>query len=360
MLAGARRAVENPIITRSAVGPSRPGLRVIGVLNPAATRHGDETVLLLRVAEGPGDVAASEVAAPIYDSRSGQIHVRRWPRDAPGVDATDPRMIVVEGQSWLTSLSHLRVARSTDGIHFEVESTPALSPATEYEAFGVEDARVTRLDDTYWVNYTAVSSHGIATALASTRDFRRFERHGVIFPPNNRDVTIFPERIAGRWTALHRPMPSGLGTTAIWLATSPDLIAWGDHRIVAEPRAGMWDDVKVGGGAVPFRVDAGGHAAWLAVYHGVTGSPHRYALGALLLDAGDPSRVLARSREPILQPEAPYEKTGFFGEVVFTCGLLPPPNDGTADDAVRVYYGAADGVTAVADLSLRAILAGLA
>jgi predicted GH43/DUF377 family glycosyl hydrolase len=260
---------------------------------------------------------------------------------------------VVDGRTWLTSISHLRVARSADGIHFEIEPSPALAPAAEQEAFGVEDARITLIDGTYWINYTAVSPHGIATALASTRDFRTFERHGVIFPPDNRDVTIFPERIDGRYLALHRPMPTGIGTPAIWAASSPDLIAWGGHRLVAAARAGCWDDVKVGGGAVPFRVRVDGRDHWLAIYHGVTGSPPRYSLGALLLDGRDPARVVARSRTPILAPEAAYEREGFFGGVVFTCGALA---DG---ELVRIYYGAADGVTAVADLSLGAILSTL-
>jgi beta-1,2-mannobiose phosphorylase / 1,2-beta-oligomannan phosphorylase len=92
---------------------------------------------------------------------------------------------------------------------------------------------------------------------------------------------------------------------------------------------------------------------WLAVYHGVTRSSGAYSLGALLLAAGDPSRVIARSGDPILAPEAAYEREGFHGGVVFTCGLL------AEDDRVRIYYGAADGVTAVADLSLERILAGL-
>ena len=98
---------------------------------------------------------------------------------------------------------------------------------------------------------------------------------------------------------------------------------------------------------------AGGRDAWLAIYHGVTSSPLTYSLGALLLDGRDPARVIGRSREPILSPEAPYEREGFFGKVVFTCGAL---SDG---DLVRIYYGAADDVIAVADLSLVEILAGL-
>ena len=262
-------------------------------------------------------------------------------------------MIVVDGWTWLTSISHLRIARSTDGVHFEVEPAPALSPATEFEAFGIEDPRITLLDGTYWINYTAVSEYGISTALASTRDFRTFERHGIIFPPPNRDVTIFPEQVHGRYVALHRPMPEGLGEHAIWMAWSSDLKAWGDHRVVATARPGSWDDAKVGGGAVPFRVRVGQHDGWIAIYHGVSSAPLEYSLGALLLDADDPARVVARSREPILRPEAPYEREGFFGGVVFTCGVL------VEGDTVRVYYGAADGVTAVADLSLAEILSGL-
>ena len=349
----ATRAPENPILTPAMVPPSRPDLEVVGVFNPAAVRHDDDVILLLRVAEGPRDVGGGEVAAPVYDSASGRLEVKRWRRDTPSLDVSDPRLIVVDGRTWLTSISHLRVARSTDGVRFTIDRTPALCPATPDEAFGVEDPRITRIDGTYWINYTAVSSRGIATALASTKDFATFERHGVIFPPDNRDVTIFPETIGGRFVALHRPMPSGIGEPAIWYATSADLIAWGDHRFVAGGRANGWEDAKIGGGAVPFRVRVGGRDAWLAVYHGASGSPPAYSLGALLLDGEQPSRVIRRSRVPILTPETPYERSGFFGGVVFTCGLL------AEDDRVRIYYGAADGVTAVAELSLDDILASL-
>ena len=350
----ALRPPGNPILTPAMIAPSRPDLQVVGVFNPAATRHEAETVLLLRVAEAPAGTRPGEIAAAVWDVEASDLQVRRWRRDATGVDASDPRMVIADGQTWLTSISHLRVARSTDGLAFTVDPFPALSPETPYESFGVEDARITRIDGTYWINYTAVSPHGIATALASTTDFRRFERHGIVFPPNNRDVTIFPERIGGRYVALHRPMPSGLGDVAIWIASSPDLMSWGDHRHVASARASGWDDAKIGGGAVPFRVRSDRWNGWLAVYHGVTESPTTYSLGALLLDPDDPSKVIGRSRHPILAPETPYEREGFFGGVVFTCGLV---DEG---DRVRVYYGAADGVTAVADLSLREILAELA
>jgi predicted GH43/DUF377 family glycosyl hydrolase len=343
----------NPVLTPAMVKPSRPGLEVVGVFNPGVLRVGDETILLLRVAEKPSGVAADEVVAPIYDHASRRLVTRAWKRSAPGIGASDSRVVTVGGDTFLTSISHLRLARSKDGVAFRVDPAPALEAAHPLEVFGVEDARVTFVDGTTWISYTAVSPAGIATALASSTDLVHFERRGIIFSPPNRDVAIFPEKIGGRYVALHRPMPEGIGRPAIWLATSPDLLSWGEHHLVAMARPGKWDDLKVGGGAVPFRVNAGGLDAWLVVYHGVTASPLTYSLGALLLDAGDPSRVLGRSREPILAPEAPYEREGFFGNVVFTCGLV------AEGDLVRIYYGASDGVTCVADLSLASILAGL-
>jgi predicted GH43/DUF377 family glycosyl hydrolase len=350
----AKRASENPIVTPAMVLPSRPDLEVVGVFNPGAIRYQDEVLLLLRVSEAPRKVSPSIAAAPMYNAETRRLEIKHWQVDARGPDVSDPRLVVANGRTWLTSISHLRLARSSDGIHFDVDGLPALGPDSRYESFGIEDPRITLLDGTYWINYTAVSEHGIATGLASTKDFKTYERHGVMFPPPNRDVTIFPQKIDGRYMALHRPMPEGLGQSAIWTASSPDMLSWGDHRLVATAREGMWDDVKVGGGAVPFRVHVDKRDAWLAIYHGVGRNPPTYSLGALLLDLYDPSKVIARSREPILRPEAPYEKEGFFGSVVFTCGAL---NEG---DLVRIYYGAADDATAVADLSLQEILAGLA
>jgi predicted GH43/DUF377 family glycosyl hydrolase len=344
------RSPANPILDPSRVPASQDDLEVVGVFNPAAVEVGGETLLLVRVAEAPRGVPAGEVAAAVFDPARGRVVVERFDRADLAVDAgADSRVFTVSGRTYLTSISHLRVARSRDGVHFEVAPRPALVAADPLEAFGIEDPRVTELDGRFWVNYTAVSDAGIATALAVTRDFVTFERRGIIFPPNNRDAAIFPARIGGRACALHRPMPDGIGRPSIWLAWSDDLVDWGGHRLVAGPRPGRWDDLKIGGGAVPFAVPDG----WLAIYHGVTAEPLTYSLGALLLDKGDPARVLGRSREPILAPEADYEVGGFFGNVVFTCGALP------VGDAVRIYYGAADGVTAVAEVPLASIMAGL-
>jgi predicted GH43/DUF377 family glycosyl hydrolase len=347
--AAAGRAAANPLLVPADIPPSRPDFEVIGVFNPAVKVEDDGSVsLLVRVAERPRDIPPDEVAAPVFDSATARIAVRRWRRGAAGVRTDDPRVVVAGRDMYLTSISHLRWALSSDGLRFDVDGDPALSAASGLDAYGVEDARATHIDGEWWINYTAVSSWGIATAAAVIRD-GRLERRGIWFPPPNRDVTPFPEKIAGGYAALHRPMPEGLGASAIWFASSPDLRAWGSHRPVAGPRPGAWDSMKIGGGAPPFRVPEG----WLALYHGVDGDS-RYCLGALLLDTREPWRVLGRSSDPVLAPEAPYERTGFFGNVVFTCGVA------VSGDRVRVYYGAADTVVAAADLSIRAILAGLA
>lgn len=348
------RNARNPIVEPSNVAPSSPDLEVVGVFNAGVAVAGNEIVLLLRVAEAARGVPDDEIAAPIFDVATGRIALRRWPRARAGVEAgKDSRVFEVDGSAYLTSISHLRIARSKDGVRFVVDEAPAVKAETALEAFGVEDPRITRLDDAWWVTYTAVSSDGIATGLLRSTDLRTFERRGIVFAPPNRDVAIFPERINGRAVALHRPMTHGLGRPSIWLASSLDLQSWGDHRLVARPRKGTWDDEKIGAGAVPFRIDWNGKPAWLAIYHGVKSVPTTYALGALVLDHERPHVVLARSAQPFLSPEAPYETRGFFGSVVFTCGAI------LEGDIVRVYYGAADGVTCLADVPLATILGGL-
>src|SRR4051812_3541480 len=117
------------------VPPSRPDMEVVGVFNAAATRHDGDTVLLLRVSESPRKQDPNVVQAAVYNAARKQIEIKQWRKDTPGHDASDPRGIDLGGKTWLTSMSHLRVARSHDGVRFEVEPTPAVSPGDRYEAF---------------------------------------------------------------------------------------------------------------------------------------------------------------------------------------------------------------------------------
>ncbi|WP_342476607.1 glycoside hydrolase family 130 protein [Paenibacillus sp. FSL H7-0350] len=340
------RSAHNPLIEARDVAPSRPDFKVLGAFNAGVAQLQEETILLLRVAEAPISDQADEVLVPRLNEAGTEVQVERYDRNDPGYDFSDSRFVAKEGQTvMLTSLSHLRVARSQDGVHFEVEPQPALFPEHPLEAWGIEDPRVTQIGDTYYITYSAASARGVGVGLAETRDFQTFKRRGFMLPPENKDVMIFPETIGGKYYALHRPVPKSFGAPEMWIAESPDLDHWGNHRFLMGLGEQGWDSARMGGGAVPIRTPQG----WLALYHGADSS-HRYCMGAVLLDLEDPSRVIARSRVPVLEPEASYEVNGFFGKVVFSCGAL------LLDQTVRMYYGAADEVMAVADIPLQDIL----
>jgi predicted GH43/DUF377 family glycosyl hydrolase len=202
--------------------------------------------------------------------------------------------------------------------------------------------------DTYYINYVGVSPAGITTCLAATKDFKSYERKGIIFCPDNKDVVIFPEKINGKYFDIHRPTSGLFKKNDMWISESPDLLSWGNHRFLMSRSADGWDSVRIGAGAVPFKIDAG----WLEVYHGADAN-NRYSLGAVLLDANEPWKVLARTSKPIFEPQSDYECRGFFGNVVFTCGLL------CEDEKIKLYYGASDTVTCFAELDLADVLSAL-
>jgi predicted GH43/DUF377 family glycosyl hydrolase len=339
------RSPSNPIIIPKDVKPSRPDFEVLCAFNAGVTRYKDTIILLLRVAEKPIPPNDRIYVVPIYNVDTDQLTLKEFDKDDPAYDFSDPRGVVGPSEEYLTSISHLRVAKSHDGIHFEIDETPALFPANIYEMYGIEDPRISFIEGRYYINYTAVSPLGVTTYLASTEDFVSFQRHGVIFPPDNKDVTIFPEKIHGKYYALHRPSKSLFGKPEMWIAESPDLIVWGNHRHLMEVRENSWENERIGGSAVPFRIEQG----WLEIYHGANKN-NRYCLGAVLLDEHEPWKVIARSQQPILEPEAEYELKGFFGNVVFSCGVL------YEDGIVKVYYGASDTSTAYAEIPLKDIL----
>lgn len=241
-------------------------------------------------------------------------------------------------------------AESKDGFAFKVDPEPFLVPATagafaDYEAFGVEDLRITPIEGEYLLTYSAYSRHGVRNALARTKDFKSVERVALITQADLRNVVIFPEKIDGRYVRLDRPH-SEITPWSIWISYSPDLVHWGDSRMLIKPVPYHWDEMKVGPGAPPFRTPDG----WLSIYHGIfqTMAGAVYRLGVALHDLDDPAKVLGVADRWILQPEDPWEVTGYVPNVVFTCGAVPE-DDGT----VKIYWGGADTVmcagTAVVD-----------
>ena len=348
-----RREKENPLITPEMIRPWQPGFRAVCAFNAGVAEYGGEVLLLVRVSETPPPAGEGFVSVPMLTEKNGawRTEVRTLSGDDPRYGFADPRKILDrEGGNYafLTGISHLRLARSRDGVRFSVDMEPFIRPDCEMEAFGTEDARITRIGDSYFINYTAVSPHGITTALAETEDFVRVKKHGVIFQTEARDVCIFPKKIRGKYMALTRPVPRQIGKAKIWLAASPDLKHWGEFRPLALPSFG-WDSARSGGGAPPIRTERG----WLILYHGAERGTDRYSMGAALLDGDDPSRVLAISREPVLRAEEDYETRGFYPNVVFSCGAF------IKDGEVHMYYGAADFCIALARAPLEDLLDSL-
>jgi predicted GH43/DUF377 family glycosyl hydrolase len=343
----AQRFAENPILRPADVRPSIAGMQVECLLNPGVFRFDDKTWLLLRVAERP-EQQPGKTSFPIL-AASGKLEILEFDNSDPKLNRDDPRVINYDGKDYLTTMSHLRLVASDDGIHFRADpSYPPMFGQGELESYGIEDCRVTQIGETYYLTFTQVSEHGVGVGLRTTTDWRNIRQHGMILPPHNKDCAIFGEQIGGMYYALHRPSSPALGGNYIWLAESPDLLHWGSHRCVAHSRTGRWDAARVGAGAAPIRTPAG----WLEIYHGADAN-HRYCLGALLLHLEAPWKVRARSREPIMEPVADYERTGFFGNVVFTNGHLV---DG---DTLTLYYGASDSVICGARLSIEEILQSL-
>lgn len=340
----AKRFTINPLLDPSSLMPGIRGMEIACLLNPGVFEYDNKIWLLLRVAERPRQTEG-KVSFPVYNN-SGAIEIVTFDKGDPALDMTDPRVIKYKKKNYLTTLSYLRLVCSDDGQHFyEPEGYVPVFGSGELEAFGIEDCRVVRMGDTYYLTYTKVSSLGVGVGLMTTKDWKHFTREGMIFPPHNKDCAIFQGKTEGMYFALHRPSSPELGGNYIWIAESPDLVHWGNHTCLATTRSGSWDSARVGAGAAPIKTSEG----WLEIYHGAD-SKNRYCLGAMLLDLRDPRRVLARSNEPIMEPIAPYEQTGFFGNVIFTNGHY------MKGDTLFLYYGASDQVICGAELSIPGIL----
>jgi predicted GH43/DUF377 family glycosyl hydrolase len=340
-----KRRFERLLLSPSDLTPLRDDFQVVGVFNPGAIKVDGEVILLVRVAERPREVRAGFTALPRWSPAAG-LEID-WVAEND-IEVVDPRVVKkkADGLVRLTFISHLRVVRSGDGRSVSEISDIRFLPESELEEFGVEDPRITAIDGRYYFTYVSVSRHGAGTALASTTDFKRFERHGMIFHPENKDVVLFPERIAGEYVALHRPnAATPFCRPEMWVARSPDLIHWGRHECL-HGGGGAWETGRVGAGTPPVRTSDG----WVEIYHGnrqpsKPGEVGMYSTGVLLLDLDNPAKIRRRTTTSIFEPTADFERRGFVPDVVFPTGIIETP------DAYLVYYGAADSCTAVVEFS---------
>jgi predicted GH43/DUF377 family glycosyl hydrolase len=272
----------------------------------------------------------------------------------PGACEHDGQVVLLLRVEDNAGYSSVYVARSDNGIDgWDISQTPLLAygqPRWRYEKWGVEDPRVTCLPEKgqYYITYTAYSPAGAAVGLARTRDFRKAERVGLIFSPNNKDAVLLPGQFQGRWAVLHRPDAGG-GIENIWIAYSPDLEHWGEpHCVLPEGTGPAWDATKVGSGPPPVLTEHG----WLLLYHGVKmyAGEMAYRVGAALLDKERPHKVVARSRRNIFKAMESYEFSGLVPNVVFPTGLL------LRGDELWMYYGAADTSVCLATAKLDDVL----
>lgn len=243
-----------------------------------------------------------------------------------------------------TGRSVLGIAESTDGYAFTARNKPFITPAEEgpfkdYEEYGVEDPRIACIEGEYYITYSAYSRYGVRIGLAKTKDFKSLERISMITEADYRNVVLFPKKINGRYVRLDRPH-SEISPWSIWISYSLDLVYWGESELIMKPEPYHWDEMKIGPGATPIETDRG----WLSIYHGAfwTMAGAVYRLGVALHDLENPGKILGVSNRWILQPEDPWEVTGYVSNVVFTCGAIPE-EDGT----VKIYWGAADTVMCV-------------
>ena len=239
-------------------------------------------------------------------------------------------------------INNFGLAISKDGVSFNRLEDPILINDVDQELRGPEDPRIVKMGDTFYMMYTGYGGRfpgDYRICLATSKNLVDWERRGIMLDESNKDASLFPEKINGRYVMFHRRPPN------IWLTYSDDLRTWTDHKLVMEQLDdNEWEAEKIGIGGPPIKTDQG----WFLIYHGVSKNKV-YSLGAALLDLDDPSKVIARQAEPILVPELDWEINGYVPNVVFSCGQA------LIDDEIYVYYGGADTVIGVAKMKLKDI-----
>lgn len=236
---------------------------------------------------------------------------------------------------WQSSIGY---AVSEDGVNFSRLDRPVLRPNEHpQETIGVEDPRLTKIGDTYYLFYTGWNGSNFRICQARSKNLITWERHGIMFDYNNKNGALFPEQIGGRYCLMHRR-----DNREIWLSYSDDLLYWTDDAMVLGSIPGTWEDGRIRISGPPIKTPQG----WFIIYNGVHDADQSRRLGAALLDLKDPTRVLARQKEPLLEPERDWELHGYYHKVLFSCGHA------VRGDDLYVYYGACDQVIGVAAMRL--------
>ncbi len=239
--------------------------------------------------------------------------------------------------------SVIGLAISTDGINFSRLSEPIIKPEYDYEKWGIEDPRITKIDDTYYMYYTAWDNKTPRIAWATSKNLFKWEKQGLLKPldlfANNKDCALLPEKVGEYYYLFHRPYPN------INLVKSKDLINWEENKTILKVRKNNWDCERIGIAAPPIKTPCG----WLTIYHGVDFYRY-YRLGLCILDLENPEKVIWRCNDPALSPEEGWEKCGDVNNVVFSCGAV------LINETLYCYYGGADKYIGLATFNVNPLL----
>jgi predicted GH43/DUF377 family glycosyl hydrolase len=260
--------------------------------------------------------------------------------------------------------SHLSLWEGSTPSSFKLVNEDAITPDQIFDLYGVEDPRITKVGDTYYICYTSLSiglghknaGDGVRIALASTKDFKEFKKHGIIGPDiRSKAGAIFEScgKLYFLWKDEHvvertmlSPAPADFENPEAWK------IFWHDHTIdhcqLLGPQKNPYEGRGVEPGAPPIEIDEG----LLLVYSSIS-LDYKWTISALLLDKTNPNIILSKTEQPLLIPQEEYEVNGDVNNVVFPCGAV------IDNDALHVYYGAADTICAVACDSMESICAAL-
>ena len=244
--------------------------------------------------------------------------------------------------------SSLVIAESEDGYNFKVASKHVLTPEDhkdfyDYVKWGIEDTRITQIENKFYLTYTGYSKFQPLVMLSETSNFVDFKIHGPISEPSNKDCALFPEKINGYYWKVDRP--SAEKRRDIWISRSPDIIHWGGHKVLLEPEPGTWETDRIGSSSNPIKTREG----WLMLYHGVRSSI--YKLGVVLLDLEKPWLVIGKSKGPIISPDYDYERIGDVNNVIFSNGWILEDNGD-----VKIYYSGADLNICLAETNIEYLL----
>ncbi|MFQ5675458.1 MAG: glycosidase [bacterium] len=282
----------------------------------------------------------------------------QWPYPSnavfnPGAIAINGETLLLVRVEDLRGFSHLTLARSSDGYSgWKIAPEPSFFPAIKHheEQWGIEDPRIVWLEERgeYAMTYVSFSRGGPVVSIALTKDFQTFKRLGCVMPPEDKDASLFPRLIKGRYVLIHRPIIRG--EAHIWISFSPDMRYWGEHTVLIPVRPGWWDNHRVGLGPPPLETAEG----WLVIYHGVrkTTAGSLYRVGMALLDLDDPRKIIHRCDDWVFGPKESYEFAGDVPGVTFPTGLIL----NSSSEDLRMYYGAADKTVAVATANLSRLL----